>query len=395
MHRPKKTVRAGIVGARFAASFHYDAIQRVYGAHTDVVGVVSGTPDRAAAFAEARGIKAFASLDAMLAEVDVVHVCAPPVVHEEIAVAALKRDVFPIVEKPFTGFFGDGTDGFNGREFPKQQALDAAMGGIRRLLEAEAASKARILYAENWVYAPTVQKEREIIEKTKAQILWIHGEEAHSGSHSPVYGIWQFSGGGALIGKGCHPLTAALYLKRVEGRARLGRPIRPATVSARTHELTRLPNFADAGQIRTDYHDIEDFAMVHVTFEDGMIATIFSSEIVIGGIHNWLEVVANNHRAVCNMAPNNQLMTYNPVDAQFKDIYVVEKIGTKQGWAPTAPDEDHTNGFPQEIEAFYRTVAYGDPVESDSELAADTIATIYAGYVSAEGKGAETAIPRA
>ena len=68
MHRPKKTVRAGIVGARFAASFHYDAIQRVYGAHTDVVGVVSNTPDRAAAFAEARGIKAFASLDAMLAE---------------------------------------------------------------------------------------------------------------------------------------------------------------------------------------------------------------------------------------------------------------------------------------------------------------------------------------
>ena len=51
--------------------------------------------------------------------------------------------------------------------------------------------------------------------------------------------------------------------------------------------------------------------------------------------------------------------------------------------------------LPQEIEAFYRTVAYGDPVESDSELAADTIATIYAGYVSAEGKGAETAIPRA
>ena len=32
---------------------------------------------------------------------------------------------------------------------------------------------------------------------------------------------------GVLIGKGCHPLTAALYLKRVEGRARDGNPIRP------------------------------------------------------------------------------------------------------------------------------------------------------------------------
>ena len=29
---------------------------------------------------------------------------------------------------------------------------------------------------------------------------------------------------------------------------------------------------------------------------------------------------------------------------------------------------------PQEIEAFYRSIAYGDAVESDSALAADTIA---------------------
>jgi hypothetical protein len=81
--------------------------------------------------------------------------------------------------------------------------------------------------------------------------------------------------------------------------------------------------------------------------------------------------------------------TYNPVEAAFDDIYVVEKIGTKQGWAPTAPDEDHTTGFPQEIEAFYRTVAYGDDVESDSRLAANCISTIYSAYLSAERKGAE------
>ena len=52
------------------------------------------------------------------------------------------------------------------------------------MLEAERQSKGRLLYAENWVYAPSIQKEREILEKTGGQILWIHGEEAHSGSHS-------------------------------------------------------------------------------------------------------------------------------------------------------------------------------------------------------------------
>jgi predicted dehydrogenase len=86
------------------------------------------------------------------------------------------------------------------------------------------------------------------------------------------------------------------------------------------------------------------------------------------------------------------MQTYNPVEEAFRDIYVVEKIETKQGWAPTAPDEDHASGFPQEIEAFYRAVATGEPVESDSRLAADCISTIYSAYVSAERKGAEVAV---
>ena len=127
--------------------------------------------------------------------------------------------------------------------------------------------------------------------------------------------------------------------------------------------------------------------MMHVEFDDGTIADVFASDIVLGGIHNWLEVCANNHRTLCNINPNTAMQTYNPVEENFKDIYVVEKIGTKQGWACTSPDEDWMTGYPQEIEAFYRTIAYGEPVESDSRLAADTISTIYSAYVSAERKG--------
>src|SRR4029078_11314549 len=149
----------------------------------------------------------------------------------------------------------------------RQSALDGALASIDRSLAGEAKSKAMILYAENWVYAPAIQKEREIIEKTGAQVLWMHGEESHSGSHSKDYGFWRLNGGGALIGKGVHPLTAALYLKRVEGRARRGKPSRPAAVSARMHSLTRLADYADRGFLRTDYHDVEDVSATHVVFE--------------------------------------------------------------------------------------------------------------------------------
>ncbi len=388
----KPRVRSGIVGSGFAANLHYEGIRRVYGADVELAGLFSPTPDNARRFAEPRGIRVFDSPDALLDAVEVVHVCASPAAHEEIAVAALKRGVHAIVEKPLTGYFGDGSPDFHISQVRMEDAQVGALASIQRMLEAEAASKAMILYAENWVYAPAIQKEREIVEKTGAQILWMHGEESHSGSHSPAYGFWRKNGGGALIGKAVHPLSAALYLKRVEGRARNGRPIRPAAVSARTHAITRIDGYADRGYLRTDYHDVEDFSATHVVFDDGTAADIFASEIVMGGIHNWLEVAANNHRAICNINPNTAMQTYNPEDAQFREIYVVEKIGTKQGWSPTAPDEDHTTGFPQEIEAFYQAVATGARPESDSRLAADCISTVYSAYVSAARNGAEVSV---
>jgi predicted dehydrogenase len=420
----KKTVRAGIVGAGFAATFHFESLMKVHSTNVEVKGVYATDTGQAAEYAKARGIKAYESLDALIEKVDVVHVCAPPVAHEPIAVAALEQDKFAIVEKPLTGYFGDAWHGlparestakpvpseacpessrrvegmavppedFNGDTFPKTDALDYALASMDRMLDAEKKSKGRILYAENWVYAPSIQKEREIIEKTGAQILWIHGEEAHSGSHAKTYAFWKFSGGGVMIGKGCHPLTAALYLKRVEGGARSGKPIRPRAVSARAHAITRLDGFRDEGHIRCDYHDIDDFSLMHVVFEDGTIADIFASDIILGGIHNWLEVAANNHRSLCNINPNTAMQTYNPVEENFKDIYVVEKIGTKQGWSSPSPDEDWFTGYPQEMEAFYRTIAYGGPVESNSNLAADAISTIYSAYVSAEKKGLEVSV---
>ncbi|MBE0534630.1 MAG: Gfo/Idh/MocA family oxidoreductase [Phycisphaerae bacterium] len=388
----KKTVRTGIVGAGFSASFHYEALRKVHGVDVDVVGVYCPPEAERRAYAAKRGIWAFDNLESLIEAVDVVHVCTPPVAHEAVTVAALEQDKFVICEKPLTGYFGDGSDGFSGDTFPKQDALDFALASVERMLAAEAKSKGKILYAENWVYAPAIQKEREILEKTGAQILWMHGEEAHSGSHAATYAYWKFSGGGVMIGKGCHPLTAALYLKRVEGLKRNGKPIRPRAVSARTHAITRLEGFRDEGHIRADYHDIDDFSLMHVVFEDGTIADIFASDIVLGGIHNWLEVSANNHRTICNINPNTAMQTYNPVEANFADVYVVEKIGTKQGWSLPSPDEDWMTGYPQEIEAFYRTIAYGQPVESDSRLAADCISTIYSAYVSAEKKGAETAV---
>ena len=388
----KKKVRSGLVGAGFSASFHYHALQKVCGTDVEVVGVFAKDEEMAQKFAGQRGIKAFASLEELIDNVDVVHVNTPPYAHEPVAVAALAADKFAICEKPLTGYFGDGSRDFHWDKADKQVALQEALGSVERMLAAEAAGKGRLLYAENWVYVPAIQKEREILEKTGAQILWIHGEESHSGSHSVDYAYSARCGGGVLIGKGCHPLTAALYLKQVEGNVRNGKPIVPKAVTARAHAVTRLNDFRDEGYIRKDYYDIDDFSMMHVEFEDGTLATVMASDIVVGGIHNWLEICANNHRTRCNINPNTAMETYNPRNDNFRDIYTVEKIETKEGWACTSPDEDWFTGYPQEMEAFYRTIAYGEEPQSTGQLAANTISTIYSAYLSAARNGAAVEI---
>ncbi len=389
-----ETIRVGIVGAGFAARFHWEGYRRVYGVPVQVVGVMSKSAQTSEAFARERGIKAYATIEELCDVADVIDVCTPSATHEPMALEALKRGKHVVIEKPFTGYFGPETGEFRGDSFSKEVMLREAMASSERMLSAAQNSGRWICYAENWVYAPAIQKEREILTKSGGQVLRIIADESHSGSHSVYGGIWRFSGGGALVGKGCHPLSAALYLKREEGEAREGQAIRPASVSARVHEITRLKSFRDASFLRTSYEDVEDYCQAHVTFEDGTVADIFCSDLVLGGVHSWMEVFANNHRTRCNLNPVNVLETYNAREDFLKDVYVTEKIGTKQGWSHPAPDEDWQQGYPQEFQNFMESIAHHREPLSGGELARDTVAVLYSAYLSAERRGAEVEIPR-
>jgi predicted dehydrogenase len=330
----------------------------------------------------------------MLPEVDVIDNCTPGYAHEPVSIAAFEAGKHVIVEKPFTGYYGPaGDDAFQGNRYPKTVMLEEAVASASRVIAAALRSKKKLCYAENWIYAPAVQKEAEILSKGKGQILWALGDQSHSGSPSPAYGIWKLSGGGSVVGKSCHPLTAILYLKQVEGVTLHGKPIRPESVSARTHEITRNPRFMDKGFLRTDYRDIEDYCQIHLLFEDGMVADVFASEIVMGGVHNWLEIFANNHRTRCNMSPSNAIEHYNPREEQLADVYVMEKIGTKQGWSNPAPDENFMFGYPQEIQDFVESIAGGKEPKSGMLAASDSVGVLYAAYLSAEKKGEEVKVP--
>lgn len=378
-------LRIGIAGSGFAARFHH---QNLRGLPAAATAVTSLRPESREAFAREFGVAAYASVEEMLPHIDVLDICTPPSSHAPYIRAAAQAGKHVIVEKPFHGFFG------SPEKYSKEEMLAAVVDELRAIRRTVAESGILLGYAENYIYAPAIQRERQLLEATKAQILRMTAEESHRGSHSPFYGIWAEQGGGSLIGKGCHPLGGVLYLKRKEGLARRGSPIRPAAVSCRTHSITRNPLFEDRGYLRTNYQDTEDYALIHVIFEDGMVADVMTSELVLGGVYDFVEVFANNHRTRCHIQPVKVVELYSPSHREFADLDLMEKISSNEGWIPVYPEYGWSNGQYYEMRDFVHAFQEGRQPECDLELAIDITLAIYAGYVSASRKGAEVEVPR-
>lgn len=388
-------VRIGIVGAGFAAHFHAHCYRRVTGVEVELRSVMAGHADRARRLADEFNIPRVAeSIEDLVNDptIDLVDVCAPNNVHVSVIESAANAGKHVAVEKPLTGYFGDDWSDSTARigdVVPRARMRVGALANADRAIDACRRAGVRLLYAENWVYAPGIQKMRRLLEAAGGAVLRMEGEESHSGSHAAYYRRWRSAGGGALLGKGCHPLGAALYLKRVEGERRLGRPIRPRSVVAETARLTRTPGFeAEATHfIKSGYEDIEDWASILVTFDDDTVAQITASDAVLGGIHNYLTTYATNAVVTANINPNNLVTAYAPEASIFGEEYITEKIETKAGWTFPAPDEDWVTGYPQEMQDFVESVAFDREPLSGAALARDVVAVIFAGYQSAaEGR---------
>ena len=378
--RPR--LRVGIVGAGFVAHIHGEAYRQVHGVDVELHCVTAARPERAQAYARQFGVgRVVPDLRAVLAdgEIDVVDLCVPSHHHAAMAIEAARAGKHVIVEKPLTGFFGS-------PDTPREVMLARALASADEVLAACAAARVRLCYAENWVYAPPIHKARRLLAASGGPILRMVGEESHSGTHAPVNKRWVTGGGGSLIGKACHPLGAALYLKADEGRRLRGAPVRPVSVMAETAQLADTVTFRAAAPryLNTvEGADVEDWGTMLITFDDGTVAAISAADTVLGGIRNQMAVYGAKAVVLCNINPNDVVQAYAPDGAVFGDEYIVEKIETKAGWTAPQPDEEWTTGYPQEIQDFVESVVTGREPLSGGPLARDVTAVIYGAYLSA------------
>lgn len=384
-------VRIAVIGAGFAAHFHLASYRKVYGEQFDIAVICGRNAARAAALAQAHGIpRCESDWRTVFADptIDVVDLCVPNHLHIPMILAAAKAGKHIICEKPLGGFFGPegATDDWNAEGFSRRVMLETVADQARQVREAVAQAGVTFCYGENWVYAPPIAKLDRLMAASDSTIMRIEGEESHSGSHAPYSRRWRTSGGGSLLRLGVHPIAAALWLKQQEGRRRDGRPIRAAKVLGTTTRLTDIPAFRaqEPSHIVADWADVEDFGSVTISFTDGSVAQLTSTDTRLGGIRNYLTAHGSRAQVTANINPNTTCQAYTPDGGYFADEYLVEKTETKEGWSFPAPDEDAVTGYPEELRDFIGAVASGRAPRSDLLLANDVLVIVYAAYLSAE-----------
>lgn len=383
----KQLIRIGMIGAGRATELHVSAYERVKDVAPVLSKITSSSYEKAVIGKERFHFEtACANADEIInaPDIDVVDICTPPNLHAEMIIKALKANKNVICEKPLTGYFGTEQDKTPiGLNVDKSVMFDRLMNTLNDIEAAIKSSKGKFMFAENFVYAPAIQKMAEIIAKKKSRILCIKGEESLKGSSSPVAGSWSHTGGGTFIRTGGHPLASVLWLKQIEAAARKTE-IYPESIIADMGFITPTLSEYDHRHIMARPQDVEDFGTAVITFSDKTKAIIIATDTLLGGSRNYVEAYCNDAVLRGTLTMNDMMNTYFVDEDNLDDVYISEMLPIKTGWNNPFVIDEIVRGYSAEMQDFMEAVAYDREPVSGFKLAYDTCRMTYAAYKSAE-----------
>ena len=389
MRMVEKRISIGMVGAGRATELHMQAYSYVRGIFLRYKTIMAKRVEHAELGKQRYRFECVAeNFDEMLQdeEIDVIDICTPPYVHADMIEQSLRAGKYVICEKPLTGYFGETGDlepiGINVSKQKMYEKVIEKMDSLRAVIT-EYPNK--FMYAENFIYAPSIQKMAEIILKKKSRILCMRGEESLKGSSSHVAGEWSKTGGGTFIRTGSHPLSAVLWLKQIEARA-YGSDIEVESVIADMGCITKNLNAYDHRHILARPNDVEDFGTAVITFSDKTKAVITATDTLLGGSRNYVEAYCNDAVLYSNLTLNDNLQTYFLDEDRLEEVYISEMLPSKLGWNKTFIADEIMRGYVAEIQDFMECIVYHREPVSGFKLAYDTTKLIYASYLSAENE---------
>jgi len=246
----KKEIRFGIIGCGTISNWHADAIGEIEGA--TLVGVTDVYEPARIAFAEKRGVKAYESAEALLAEpeIDVVCICTPSGLHAPLAIAAANAGKHAVVEKPMAlthEEIADLVEAFDKNNVKlgvvSQLRFSAAVQALKRAVDSGALGK--LVVAD-------------------LSMKFFRSQEYYD--KGGWRGTWKMDGGGALMNQGIHGIDILQYV--------MG-PIKSVSGIART--LVR--NI-----------EVEDTAVAVLEFENGALGQIVGTTSIAPGSDRVLEI---------------------------------------------------------------------------------------------------------
>lgn len=322
-------LRVGLLGSGSISRTYMAAFQQLPEARP--VAVWSRRREHAARFAAEHGLAlATDRVEALLPEVDVVCVNSPNACHAEQAIAAARAGVHVIVEKPLAVNLEEG----------------------RAMIAACREAGVGLAYAEELPFVPKFLRAREILAAGElGRPIYVTQREAHAGPHSPWFFTREEAGGGVLMDMACHSIECVRWL--------LGKP----AVSAVTAQLARTVHAA-----RTP---LEDHAVVHLTFEDGVTASCEASWALLGGMQSTLEIWGSEGTLAVDLLHETGLRRF-----------------ARGSWSTPLADWVVENGYPQELSHFLRCFAEGRAPDESGEDGLAVLEILCAAYASARERRA-------
>lgn len=383
----KGEVCLGVAGAGRATELHMNALKRFSGVPVCYKRIIARRFEQVNHMKEKYGfLEASLDFEDLLKDpdIDVIDICTPPYMHEEMIERAMRAGKHVICEKPLCGYFGK-PDDINpiGKNVTKSYMYVQLLDSLDRLKKVVELSGKKFMYAENFVYAPAVVKAGEILMNKKSKILFAKGEESLKGSSSPVAGEWCKTGGGTFIRTGAHPLSAILWLKRIEGESR-GEKITVTSVLADMETVTTGLTEYEHRHISANPKDVEDCGTVIIRFSDKSRAIIIATDTLLGGSKNYLELYCNDAVINCTLTMSDLMSTYFLDEERLGDVYISEMLPSKLGWNHPFLEDEIIRGYTDEMRDFIEAVYFDREPRSGFDLAYDTIKIIYAAYKSAE-----------
>ena len=191
------TLRAAIIGTGNAAAMHTTALRAL--PDVELLAVCSRTPARAAQFAAQHAIpRAYADLPSLLADpdVDVVHICTPPLLHVAQGAAAASAGKHILVDKPIARTVAEAR-----QLVASAKTAGVTFGGV---------FQKRFMPLAVEVKAALTAGRLGRLYMADAYLKWWREETYFA--NSPWRASRSHEGGGALINQGIHMVDLLLWL---------------------------------------------------------------------------------------------------------------------------------------------------------------------------------------